>query len=102
MTHDLGTVFDGAYLLGCVAAVRWVRVGSLFAPMAQPPLILATVSALGASGPSGGGLSAHVLAAGSSVASHFAIEAVATAVTLLCGGLRLVLHHGSRHRTATS
>jgi len=36
----LGFIYQGAYFLGCVAAVALVRRRSLFGPMVQPPLIL--------------------------------------------------------------
>jgi hypothetical protein len=44
-SHALGPIFQGGYLLGCVAAVCRVRRRNLFGPMVQPPLILLVVTA---------------------------------------------------------
>jgi hypothetical protein len=67
-SHALGPIFQGGYLLGCVAAVCRVRRRNLFGPTVQPPLILLVVAAsvvLLASGkPPGGSLTSQAFAAG--------------------------------------
>ena len=44
---SLGRIYQGAYVLGCLVAVCWVRRRNLFGPMVQPPLVFA-VTAIGA------------------------------------------------------
>ena len=45
--NTLGKIYQGAYIVGCIAAVCWVRRRNLFGPMVQPPLVFA-VTAIGA------------------------------------------------------
>jgi hypothetical protein len=90
----LGTIYQGAYLLGCVVAICLVRRGSLFGPMVQPPLVFA-VTAMGAivvlgpdSGGSGG-LKSLIFSVALPLTSNFPTMALTTAATVAIGAFRL-------------
>ncbi|MFY9806608.1 MAG: DUF6542 domain-containing protein [Pseudonocardiaceae bacterium] len=92
--NRLGIVFQVCYFLGCLLAVVMVQRKGLFAPMVQPPLILAVavpgvILALG-SHPTGGGKIAAALAVGTPLINGFPAMAITTGVTLLIGILRLI------------
>jgi hypothetical protein len=89
----LGVVFGITYVVGCILAVVWVRRRNLFAPMVQPPLLVAVlvpvvVLLVGKTGP---GLTETVLVIGAPLVNGFPIMAVATGLTLLIGLLRLIV-----------
>lgn len=86
-------VTQGAYFVACVAAVCWVRRGSLFGPMVQPPLILA-VALIGLNIyrdglPKDFDVKDFLLGYGVPVINSFPTMAVATGVTLLVGVFRI-------------
>lgn len=84
----LGTVFQGAYVAGCVAAVCLVRRRNLFGPVVQPPLVFAVVFVLanvvlgaGASG----GLKGLVVSVALPLTTNFPTMAITTGVVLAIG-----------------
>lgn len=101
--NRLGTVFQICYFLGCLLAVVVVQRKGIFAPMVQPPLILAlavpgVVLATGST-PSGGGMMATALTIGTPLINGFPTMAIATGFTLVIGILRLIIQRRptSRH-----
>lgn len=91
---SLTWLFRGAYFVGCVAAVCWVQRGSLFAPMVQPPLVLAaivpTVMVFGSSAQSSGsGLKDILFGYGMPLINDFPVMGFTTAATLLAGFARM-------------
>lgn len=89
----VGAVFAVLYFTGCVLAIAWVRRRDLFAPLVQPPLLLAVaVPAIvllgdGAAGsPGGGGM---LLAVGAPLVNSFPTMAATSAAVLALGLLRL-------------
>ncbi len=92
ITHSLGVPFDVVYVLCCVAAVCLVRPDGLFAPMVAPPPLMAVavgISVLvGMS--SGKSLSATLLGVGVPLVDAFPAMALATALVLVLGGLRIL------------
>ncbi len=90
----LGTLFQGCYLAGAVAAVCWVRRKNLFAPMVQPPLVLAVTVpgvVLYASGmPGDTDTMARILAVSNPLINGFPTMAVTTAITVLIGLFRII------------
>jgi hypothetical protein len=90
----LGLLFQACYVLGCLVAIAVVERRGLFAPMVQPPLILAvTVPAavlLAGGAPTSGGLTAKALAVGTPLINGFPTMAVTTGVTVVVGLLRLL------------
>jgi hypothetical protein len=89
---SLGKIYQGAYLLGCVAAICLVRRRSLFGPMVQPPLVFA-VTAIGAVvilGDDGGdGLRQLIFSVALPLTSNFPTMAITTGLTLALGLFRL-------------
>lgn len=88
---SLGRVYQGAFIVGCVAAICLVRRRSLFGPMVQPPLIFA-VTAVGAVAllsqkPSGGGLK-FLLSVALPLTSNFPTMGITTGVVVLIGLFR--------------
>jgi uncharacterized protein DUF6542 len=88
----LGTIYQGAYVIGCVGAICFVRRRSLFGPMVQPPLIFAITAvaafALLDEKSSGGGLKALLLAVALPLTSNFPTMGITTAVVVLIGLFR--------------
>jgi hypothetical protein len=89
---SLGKIYQGAYILGCVGAVCWVRRRSLFGPIVQPPLVFAVtaviaVIALGDN--SSSGLRQKIISAVLPLTSNFPTMAIATGVTVAVGLYRL-------------
>ncbi|KAA2263218.1 hypothetical protein F0L68_10360 [Solihabitans fulvus] len=100
--QQLGWVFKGLYFLGCAVGVALVRRRSLFAPMVQPPLILAItvpVIALATSNSPSGGLSQKALAIGTPLVNGFPAMAVTTGVTVVIGVLRIFLQRDPNQPT---
>ena len=98
----LGLVFQVCYFLGCLVAIAVVERRGLFAPMVQPPLILAaTVPGavlLAGGAPASGGLTAKALAVGTPLINGFPTMAITTGVTLAVGLLRLLTQRAPASR----
>jgi hypothetical protein len=97
----VGAVFDVLYFSGCVLAMTWVRRRNLFAPLVQPPLLLAVavpVIALLGSDAGAGDAGQTLLAVGAPLVNSFPTMAVTTAVVLVLGVVRLVLQREKRER----
>ncbi|GGM69219.1 hypothetical protein GCM10012275_44540 [Longimycelium tulufanense] len=97
--NALGLIFKGGYFVGCLLAVCWVRRGSLFGPMVQPPLLLAVslpsvVLLFGES--SREGISDEILNAAFPLVNAFPTMAVTTGVTVGVGLLRILVQRGRR------
>lgn len=93
-SDDLGKVFEGAYFLGCVAAVCLVRRRNVFGPMVQAPLILAVsipvVVLLTKGLPPSGGTISKLIALGVPLVTGFPVMAITTGATVVIGGVRYV------------
>jgi hypothetical protein len=97
----VGGVFQALYFSGCVLATTWVRRRSLFAPLVQPPLLLAVAVpaiALLAEGSGGGDAGQTLLAVAAPLVNSFPTMAVTTAVVLALGVFRLVVQREPRDR----
>lgn len=85
----VGAVFAVLYFTGCVLAIAWVRRRNLFAPLVQPPLLLAVavpaIVLLG-DGAAGG---PTLLAVGAPLVNSFPTMAATSAAVLALGLLRL-------------
>ncbi|MFC5993915.1 DUF6542 domain-containing protein [Pseudonocardia hispaniensis] len=91
----VGLVFTICYFTGCVLAVAWVRRRSLFAPVVQPPLLIATVVPVvvwlvGAPGP-GAGIAERLLLVGAPMINSFPMMATTTAVVAAIAVARILL-----------
>lgn len=90
----LGTVYQVAYVVGCVAAVCLVRRRNLFGPVVQPPLVFALVSVaanvvLGAG--ASDGLKGLLFSVALPLTSNFPTMAITTGVVLAIGAARFFL-----------
>jgi len=90
---SLGRIYQGAFIVGCVAAVCLVRRRSLFGPMVQPPLVFA-ITAIGAvaflgQASSGDGLKHLLLKVALPLTSNFPTMGITTAVVVGIGLFRL-------------
>jgi hypothetical protein len=90
----LGKIYQGAYLLGCVAAICLVRRRSLFGPMVQPPLVfavtaVAAVVVLAPATGGGGGLKSLIFSVALPLTSNFPTMAITTGITAAIGVFRL-------------
>ena len=98
----VGTVFQVLYVIGCVLAVAWVRRRSLFAPMVQPPLLLAAavpaIVLLSGGANLGTGATETLLAVGAPLVNSFPTMAATTGVVLAIGLGRLVLQREPKGR----
>ncbi|GLZ41211.1 hypothetical protein Acsp05_48350 [Actinokineospora sp. NBRC 105648] len=95
LKDTLGTIYQGSYLVGCVAAICLVRRRNLFGPMVQPPLVFA-VTAIGslvllAPGKSGSGLKQLIFSVAFPLTSNFPTMALATGITVVLGVVRLFI-----------
>ncbi|HWE90124.1 MAG TPA: DUF6542 domain-containing protein [Pseudonocardiaceae bacterium] len=96
---SLSTLFEGGYVIGCVAGVCLVRRRNIFGPIVQPPLVLVItvpLVVLLTKSPSGG-LTAKALAVGTPLINAFPTMAIATGLTVVIGGIRLATQR-SPHR----
>lgn len=98
----VGAVFQTVFFVGCLLAVMWVRRRSLFAPMVQPPLLLAvTVPAVvlldSEPGPDAGVLDG-LLSVGAPLVNTFPTMAATTVAVLVVGAARLVVQRPRRER----
>jgi hypothetical protein len=91
----VGAVFQVTYVTGCLLAVAWVRRSDMFAPMVQPPLLLAVVVPavvlLSSEPRPGSGITERLLVVGAPMVNAFPTLAWTTAAVLAVGGARLVL-----------
>jgi hypothetical protein len=89
---SLGRIYQGAFVVGCVVAVCFVRRRSLFGPMVQPPLVFAitAVGAVALLGPksAGGGLKSLILSVALPLTSNFPTMGITTAVVVGIGLFR--------------
>lgn len=92
---NLGRVYEGAYFLGCVAAVCLVRRRNVFGPMVQAPLILAVtipIVVLMTKGlPATGGTMSKLITLGVPLVTGFPTMAITTGATVLIGGIRYLI-----------
>ncbi|WP_436493778.1 DUF6542 domain-containing protein [Actinokineospora sp. HUAS TT18] len=100
----LGKIYQGAYILGCVAAVCLVRRRNLFGPIVQPPLVFAvtavgTIMALSAKS-ADGGLKAQLFKIALPLTSNFPTMGITTAVVLAIGLGRLFLQRDPDPKTS--
>jgi hypothetical protein len=93
--NRLGIMFQICYFLGCLLAVVVVQRKGLFAPMAQPPLILAVVVPVVVlavdSTPIDGGMIAAALTIGTPLINSFPTMAITTGTTLAVGIFLLII-----------
>ncbi|WP_020670454.1 DUF6542 domain-containing protein [Amycolatopsis nigrescens] len=89
----LGNLFKGAYFIGVVGAICAVQRRSLFAPMVQPPLVLAVivpgVMLVGGNAPAGGDGLAKALQIGQPLINGFPTMAITTGIVLAIGIYRI-------------
>ncbi|MGW6933425.1 DUF6542 domain-containing protein [Lentzea sp. NPDC054927] len=93
-SKTVGWTFIGVFFAGALAGILLVQRRSLFAPMVQPPLILAATVptfVLVTGGVQKGGLANMALGLGKPLIDSFPVMAVTTAVTVALGILRIVL-----------
>jgi hypothetical protein len=99
-SSSLGTVFTVCFIAGCVLAVAWVRRRGLFAPMVQPPLLVAiavpVVVLLAGTPAPGAGVAERLLVIGAPLVNAFPIMAWGTGATLALGLVRLVVQRTPR------
>lgn len=97
----VGAVFGVLYFSGCVLAMTWVRRRSLFAPLVQPPLLLAVavpaIALLGSDAGTGDS-GTTLLAVGAPLVNSFPTMAVTSAVVLALGATRIVVQRDGRKR----
>ncbi|RJQ71535.1 hypothetical protein D5S17_27420 [Pseudonocardiaceae bacterium YIM PH 21723] len=95
LSKSPGLTFKITYFVGCVLAICLVQRKSLFAPMVQPPLIIALavlgVSWLAVSSPASGDMMGRALQIGKPLIDGFPTMAITTAVTLGIGITRIFL-----------
>jgi hypothetical protein len=96
----VGGVFQALYFSGCVLAITWVRRRSLFAPLVQPPLLLAVavpaIVLLGDNAETAAGTGQTLLTIGAPLVNSFPTMAVTSGVVLALGLARLVLQRERR------
>jgi hypothetical protein len=91
-SKTVGWTFNAVFFVGALVGILLVQRRSLFAPMVQPPLILAaTVPTLVllTGGVAKGGLSAMALGLGKPLIDSFPVMAITTAVTVVLGIVRI-------------
>lgn len=101
----VGAIFQIGFVTGCALAVAWVRRRSLFAPMVQPPLLLAVVVPsivlLSGSPRPGAGIAEDLLVVGAPMVNAFPTMAWTTAIVLLIGLGRILTQRASGSVTAS-
>jgi hypothetical protein len=93
-SKTIGWTFIAVFFIGALAGILLVQRRSLFAPMVQPPLILAaTVPTLVllTGGVQKGGLANMALGLGKPLVDSFPVMAATTAVTVAIGILRIFI-----------
>jgi hypothetical protein len=92
MSGELGVVFTACFAGGCILATAWARRDSLFAPLVQPPLLLAVAvpAVVVATGslPRSGGTASALLAIGGPLVNGFPTLAITAAICLALGFIR--------------
>ena len=92
----VGGVFQVLYFTGCALAIGWVRRRNLFAPIVQPPLLLAVaVPAIVLLGDDSGGGST-LLTVGAPLVNSFPTMAVTSGFVLALGLFRLFVQRERR------
>jgi hypothetical protein len=92
----VGSVFQVLYFAGCVLAMTWVRRRNLFAPIVQPPLLLAVaVPAIVLLGDDSGGGST-LLTVAAPLVNSFPTMAVTSGVVLALGLFRFFVQRERR------
>ncbi|WP_344073616.1 DUF6542 domain-containing protein, partial [Prauserella alba] len=93
ISDGLGLPFQLIYVVGALAAVAAVRRRNLFGPMVQPPLVMAVTVPLvvltDTSLPESNDTLANVLAISTPLINNFPVMAIATALTVGLGVLRI-------------
>lgn len=92
-SKTVGWTFNAVFFAGALAGILLVQRRSLFAPMVQPPLILAAtvpVLVLFTGGIQKGGLASMAIGLGRPLIDSFPVMAVTTAVTVALGIVRIV------------
>jgi hypothetical protein len=94
----VGAVFQVLYFCGCVLAITWVRRRNLFAPVVQPPLLLAVaVPAIVLMGDGGGGSGGStLLTVGAPLVNSFPTMAVTSGAVLVLGLVRFAAQRDPR------
>jgi hypothetical protein len=93
-SKTVGWTFNAVFFLGALAGILLVQRRSLFAPMVQPPLILAAtvpLLVLFTGGIKKGGLLNMAVGLGRPLVDSFPVMAVTTAVTVALGIVRIVI-----------
>ncbi|MGW4211817.1 DUF6542 domain-containing protein [Lentzea sp. NPDC004789] len=93
-SKTVGWTFNAVFFLGALAGILLVQRRSLFAPMVQPPLILAaTVPTLVllTGGVQKGGLSSMALGLAKPLIDSFPVMAITTGVTVALGIIRIFI-----------
>ncbi len=91
-SKTVGWTFNAVFFVGALVAILLVQRRSLFAPMVQPPLILAATVPLlvfMTGGVAKSGLSAMALGLAKPLIDSFPVMAVTTAVTVVLGIVRI-------------
>ena len=92
----VGRVFQALYFVGCVLAITWVRRRNLFAPIVQPPLLLAlavpAIALLGDDTEVGSAL----LTVGAPLVNSFPTMAATSGVVLALGLVRMFVQRERR------
>lgn len=93
-SKTVGWTFNAVFFIGALAAILLVQRRSLFAPMVQPPLILAAtvpVLVMLTGGVQGGKPSAIAIGLARPLIDSFPVMAVTTAVTVALGIVRIFI-----------
>lgn len=91
-SKTVGWTFNAVFFIGALAGILLVQRRSLFAPMVQPPLILAATVptlVLMTGGVTKSGLSAMALGLAKPLIDSFPVMAITTAVTVVLGIVRI-------------
>ncbi|MBM7771918.1 hypothetical protein JOD54_002122 [Actinokineospora baliensis] len=92
LQDTLGKIFQGTYIISCIAAICLVRRANLFGPMVQPPLVFAItaiVANVALAPADDGGLKKLLLTIGIPLTSNFPTMALTTGITIGLGVVRL-------------
>ncbi|RAS63842.1 hypothetical protein C8D87_106244 [Lentzea atacamensis] len=93
-SKTVGWTFNAVFFVGALVAILLVQRRSLFAPMVQPPLVLAATVPLLVmltGGVQKGGLAAMAIGLAKPLVDSFPVMAVTTAVTVTLGIIRIVI-----------
>ncbi|WP_109632307.1 DUF6542 domain-containing protein [Lentzea atacamensis] len=93
-SKTVGWTFNAVFFVGALVAILLVQRRSLFAPMVQPPLVLAATVPLLVmltGGVQKGGLAAMAIGLAKPLVDSFPVMAITTAVTVTLGIIRIVI-----------